>query len=115
MSLKSARRKIKVLLHLVASEYLFILVGCEMRRREFVGLIGGAAAWPLAAGAQQVKRVAVLMVAAATDPAAQANLATFVQGLRKLGWIEGQNLQLEVRWSAGDVNVAQAYATDLVG
>src|SRR5262249_34170195 len=87
-----------------------------MRRREFVTLVGGAAAaWPLAARAQQVKRVAVLILAAATDPEAQSYLATFAQGLRKLGWIDGQNLQLEVRWSAGDANVAQAYATDLVG
>jgi putative tryptophan/tyrosine transport system substrate-binding protein len=90
-----------------------------MRRREFITLLGSAAtAWPLAARAQldgRVRRIGVLMLAAATAPEAQSNMATFVQGLRKLGWIDGQNLQLEVRWSAGDMNIAQAYATDLVG
>ena len=88
----------------------------HMQRREFVTLLGGAAAaWPMAARAQQPKRVGVLMSGAATEPQQQSYLATFVQGLRKLGWIDGQNLQTEVRWSAGDVNLMQAYATDLVG
>jgi ABC-type uncharacterized transport system substrate-binding protein len=86
-----------------------------MRRREFVGLLGGAAAWPLVAHAQQPKRVGVLMNEVATNPTWQANLVTFRQGLRKLGWIEGQNLQIEVRWSAGDPTRMETYATDLVG
>jgi putative tryptophan/tyrosine transport system substrate-binding protein len=85
-----------------------------MRRREFIGGFVGAAAWPLAARAQQQKRVGVLMNGTAAEPDRQSNLATFVQGLRKLGWIDAQNLQLEVRWGASDVNVAHAYATDLV-
>jgi putative ABC transport system substrate-binding protein len=87
-----------------------------MRRRKFITLLGGAAAaWPLAVRAQEVKRLGVLMSGAATEPAAQSNVATFVQGLRKLGWIDGQNLRIEVRWSAGDPTRMEAYATDLVG
>jgi putative ABC transport system substrate-binding protein len=86
-----------------------------MRRREFITLLGGAAAsssasWPLVAHAQQPKRVGLLM-----NEVGQANLVTFRQGLRKLGWIEGQNLQIEVRWSAGDPTRIETYATDLVG
>ena len=87
-----------------------------MRRREFITLLGGVAtAWPLAARAQQGKRVGVFMAAAATDPTGQSQLAIFMQGLRKLGWIDGQNVRIEVRWNAGDANLAVAYATDLVG
>src|SRR5262249_32082326 len=84
-----------------------------MRRRDFLGVVGGAAAWPLAARGQQPKRVGVLMGGVATDVMAQSNLATFMQGLRKLGWIEGQNLQTEVRWSAGDSVRMETYASDL--
>jgi putative ABC transport system substrate-binding protein len=73
------------------------------------------AAWPLAARGQQPKRVGVLMLGAPSEPWQQSNLAIFVQGLRKLGWIEGQNLHLEVRWSSGDPGRMEAYATDLVG
>ena len=88
----------------------------SIKRRQFITLLGGAAAaWPIAARAQQPKRLGVLMSGAATEPQQQSYLATFVQGLRKLGWIDGQNLQTEVRWSAGDVNLMQVYATDLVG
>ena len=86
-----------------------------MKRRDFIGLLGGAAAWPLAARAQQPRRVGVLMGGAATEPASQSQLTIFVQGLRKLGWIEGQNLRTEVRWTAADPTLIQAYATDLVG
>src|SRR6266404_880283 len=87
-----------------------------MQRRSFLTFLGGAAAaWPLVAGAQQSKRVGVLMNGAATDPAGQSNLTTFMQGLRKLGWIDGQNVRIEVRWNAGDASLAVAYATDLVG
>jgi putative ABC transport system substrate-binding protein len=69
-----------------------------MHRRSFISLLGGAAAWPLVARAQQdPKRLGVLMASAATDPTMQSQLATFMQGLRKLGWIEGQNLRTEVR------------------
>src|SRR5215831_1912352 len=89
-----------------------------IRRREFITLLGGAAAWPLAARAQQggqVRRVGVLMSGVPTVSVSQLELATFVASLRKLGWTDGQNLRLEVRWSGADVNLMQAYATDLVG
>jgi ABC-type uncharacterized transport system substrate-binding protein len=87
-----------------------------MQRREFVTILGGAAAaWPLAAKAQQPERLGVLMSGTATEPQQQSYLATFVQGLRKLGWIDGQNLRIEVRWSGADLSLTQAYATDLVG
>ena len=76
-----------------------------LKRREFITLLGGAAAWPLAARAQKPgveKRVAVLMNSAATDAAAQSFVAAFVQALRPLGWIEGKNIRVDIRWSAGD-------------
>src|SRR5262245_58587175 len=86
-----------------------------MHRRSFLTLLGAsAAAWPLAARAQQVKRVVVLMADAATNATAQSQVTTCLQGLRKLGWIEGQNLQAERRWTAGDPTRLEAYATDLV-
>jgi putative ABC transport system substrate-binding protein len=75
-----------------------------MRRRDFTTLLGGAAAWPLAAQAQQgMRRVGVLMSAEDTDLEYKALLAVFVQGLRRLGWIDGQNLHMDVRWTGGDV------------
>src|SRR5262245_4080840 len=90
----------------------------RISRREFlpITLLGGAAAaaWPFAARAQQPKRLGVLMSRAATEPW-QAQLNIFTEGMRKLGWIEGQNLQTEVRWSAVDPSRIEAYATDLVG
>ena len=77
-----------------------------MRRREFITLIGGAAAtWPVAARAQQPERmrlVGVLMAYAESDSAAQSWLAAFRAALAKLGWTEGSNLRIELRWSASD-------------
>jgi putative tryptophan/tyrosine transport system substrate-binding protein len=73
-----------------------------MRRREFITLLGGAAAWPLAARAQQrerMRRIGVLMNLAADDTEAQARLAAFQQGLEKLGWSEGRNIHLDVRYA----------------
>ena len=72
-----------------------------MRRREFITLLGGAATWPLVARAQQgdrVRRVGVLMNAAATEVEYQGYLAAFVQEMGRLGWSERQNLRLDVRW-----------------
>jgi putative tryptophan/tyrosine transport system substrate-binding protein len=72
-----------------------------MKRREFITLLGGAAAaWPLSVRAQQrdqMRRVGVLMNSAATDPTYQSYLAAFVQALRQLGWTEGQNLRIDIR------------------
>ena len=77
-----------------------------MRRREFITLLGGAAAsWPLAARAQQggrMRRVGVLQNLASDDPAEQARLMAFGQGLQELGWTIGRNVRIENRWSAGD-------------
>jgi putative ABC transport system substrate-binding protein len=90
-----------------------------MRRRDFITLLGGAAAaWPVAARAQQasrVRRIGVLMNAVATDAEAQSHLAFFSESLRQLGWIEGQNLHVEVRWTAADVGLARIYAAQLIG
>ena len=86
-----------------------------LRRGEFIAGLGGAAAWPLAARAQQAKkRLGVLMSRAATEPW-KSQLTIFTQGMRKLGWIEGQNLETVERWSAGDLTRTEAYATDFVG
>jgi putative ABC transport system substrate-binding protein len=85
-----------------------------MRRREFITLAGGLAVWPLAARAQQseqMRRIGVLIPLAKDDPEAQARIAAFVQGLQKLGWTEGRNLQIEYRWDTGDLQKA---ATELV-
>jgi putative ABC transport system substrate-binding protein len=87
----------------------------QLKRRQFFALLGGAAAWPFAARAQPGKRIGVLMEGVANASRGQTYLATFAQGLRKLGWIEGQNLQIEVRWNAADRSLIEAYASDLVG
>jgi len=89
-----------------------------VKRREFITLCGGAAvAWPLAARAQQPKRmrrIGVLMPLAADDTAAQARNAAFLQGLQQLGWTVGQNVQIEYRWSGGNDEATRKYAAELV-
>jgi putative ABC transport system substrate-binding protein len=87
-----------------------------MRRREFISLLGGAAAWPLAARAQQrerIRRIGVLMPLAADDAAAQARNAAFLQGLQQLGWTIGQNVQIEYRWSGGNDELTRRYGAEL--
>jgi ABC-type uncharacterized transport system substrate-binding protein len=89
-----------------------------MRRRQFITLLGGAAAaWPLAARAQAepVRRIGVLMGLDAKDPVGQSELTALKQGLQELGWIEGRNLQIEYRWSGGEPGRMQASAKELVG
>jgi putative ABC transport system substrate-binding protein len=90
-----------------------------MRRREFITLRGGAAAaWPLTAPAQQSERmrqVGVLMTLASNNPDAQSNIATFLQALQQLGWTDGRNLRVELRWSAGDANNVRKHASELAG
>jgi ABC-type uncharacterized transport system substrate-binding protein len=87
-----------------------------MRRRAFITLIGGAAAaWPVAARAQQPerRRIGVLM-SAADDPEGQARLAGFLQALQRLGWTVGRNVHLDLRWGSGDAANIRKYAAELV-
>ena len=88
-----------------------------MKRREFITLLGGAAAWPLAAHAQQperMRRVGVLTPFAADDPESMARIAAFLQGLSELGWAVGRNLRIDYRWSAGDPDRTRKDATELL-
>ena len=89
-----------------------------MRRRNFITLLGSAAAaWPLAARAQQRKpmqRIGVLMPFAANDPQAQGRNVAFLQGLQQSGWTVGSNVQIEYRWSAGIEDDTRKYAAELV-
>jgi putative ABC transport system substrate-binding protein len=88
-----------------------------MRRREFISLLAGTAAWPLAARAQQadrVRRVGVLMSTAADDAQGQAWSAAFAQGLQQLGWEVGGNVRIDYRWGAGDTDRFRKYAAELV-
>ena len=74
-----------------------------LQRRGFITLLGGAAAWPLAARAQQpdrVRRIGILMYLASDDADAQSRNAAFLQGLQELGWTVGQNVRVEYRWGA---------------
>jgi putative ABC transport system substrate-binding protein len=89
-----------------------------MRRREFITLVGGAAAWPLTAQTQQVerpRRIGVLMSTAESDRNAPARIGSFLRGLEQLGWIEGHNIRLDLRWAAGDLDLSsRRYAAELV-
>jgi ABC-type uncharacterized transport system substrate-binding protein len=89
-----------------------------MRRREFVTLIGSAAAaWPLAARAQQahrIRRIGLLMNLSENDVEAQRLITAFRKGLAQLGWTDGRNLRIDDRWAGGDVGQITTYATELV-
>ena len=88
-----------------------------MRRREFISLLGGAAAWPLAARAQQgegMRRIGALMNLAADDPEALGRITAFVQGLQQLGWTDGRNVRIDARWAAGNADNFRKYAAELV-
>src|SRR5262249_14260413 len=89
-----------------------------MKRREFISLLGGAAAaWPQMARGQQaerMRRVGVLMHTSAGEPETQARLAAFVQGLQEAGWLVGRNVQVETRWSTGDLARLSKDAAQLV-
>jgi len=87
-----------------------------VKRRAFIALLGGAAAWPRAARAQpeRVKRIGVLMNVAAADPEGQAQVAAFLQALQQLGWSEGRNVRIDTRWGENDVELDRRYATELL-
>jgi putative ABC transport system substrate-binding protein len=90
----------------------------DMRRREFIRLLGAAAAWPVAAHAQRAEpmhRVGVLMNAQPDEPESQARIAAFVQGLQEAGWVVGRNVRIETRWAGGDNARLRQYASELVG
>jgi putative tryptophan/tyrosine transport system substrate-binding protein len=86
-------------------------------RRAFITLLGGTAAWPLAARAQQrekMRRIGVLLNNAADDPESQRRMTAFVQGLQQSGWTDGRNVQIEARWGAGDAERLRKNAVELV-
>lgn len=86
-----------------------------MKRREFIGLLGGSLAWPLAARAQQnLRRVAVINVRLETDPLGQSQLKAFRQGFEKLGWIDGRNVKIDVRWASGSANRMREIVSEFV-
>jgi putative ABC transport system substrate-binding protein len=89
-----------------------------MKRREFITLVGGAAAWPLAARAQQrerVRRIGVLMPGDENDPEYKSRLAAFTQSLAGLGWTDGRNVRMDFRWGGDDINRIRGLAQELVG
>src|SRR5215831_8510799 len=86
-----------------------------MRRREFITLLGGAAAWPRAGRAQQaepIRPIAVIMPLAADDSEGQARLAALIDGLRAFGWIDGRNVRIDTRWTAGKPSEIHKYAAE---
>src|SRR5262250_1546924 len=89
-----------------------------MNRRNFITLLSGAAAWPLAARAQRgdrVRRIGVLLANDENDPPAKARLSAFAQALADLGWTDGRNVRMDFRWAGGDINRIRALARELVG
>jgi putative ABC transport system substrate-binding protein len=89
-----------------------------LRRREFIAGLGGAAAWPVAAGAQQgnrVRRIGVLMPGDENDPVYKPRLSALTQALADLGWTDGRNVLMDLRWAGADTNRMRALAQELVG
>ena len=87
-----------------------------MKRREFITLVGGAAAWPLAARAQHERTRHVGMITAGSDendPDAQANRLAFVHAMHQLGWVEGRNLRIDYFWGRGQPDAVRQHAADL--
>src|SRR4051812_7295453 len=90
-----------------------------MRRREFMALFGGTAAWPGAVRAQQpeqTRRIGLIMGGSGgEDLGGRARVVAFLQGLQELGWTDGHNLQIDTRWGSGDAKLMRRYAAELVG
>jgi putative ABC transport system substrate-binding protein len=88
-----------------------------MKRREFITLVGSAAAWPLAARAQQggqPRRIGILLNAAVDDPKFKTWVVAFLQSLQQLGWADGRNVKIDYRWGANDAERVRRYAAELV-
>ena len=88
-----------------------------MQRREFITLLGGVVALPLAARAQEserMRRIGVLVPGRADDAEYQARMAAFLQGLQQLGWSDGRNVRIDIRYAAGDANLSRKYAAELI-
>jgi putative ABC transport system substrate-binding protein len=87
-----------------------------MRRRELITLLGGASlAWPLAARAQQLRRIGVLTLFSEHDTEGRFRFSAFQEGLREAGWVEGRNFRIDYRWADGDLDRLRAYAAEMVG
>src|SRR5262249_29351 len=88
-----------------------------LNRRDFISCLGAAAAWPLAARAEQgerIRRIGVLMPSAADDPEFQARITAFLQGLAQLGWLDGRNVRIDTRWGVADADRIRKYAAELL-
>ena len=88
-----------------------------IRRRSFITLLGGAVAWPVAAGAQQgerVRRIGVLLGGDENDPVWKARISAFTQALADLGWADGRNVRMDLRWGGDDINRIRGLAQELV-
>jgi hypothetical protein len=89
-----------------------------LRRREFIAALGGAAAWPLAARGQQgdrVRRLGMLLGLDENEPLAKPLVSAFTQALADLGWTDGRNVRMDLRWGGGDINRIRALAQELIG
>ena len=89
-----------------------------MRRRTFIAGLGSAAAWPVEARAQQgdrVRRIGALMPWEENDPEGRRRHSAFIQALADLGWTDGRNVRIDLRWAGGDINRIRALAQELVG
>jgi putative ABC transport system substrate-binding protein len=92
--------------------------GDRMKRRDFIAGLGSAAAWPVVARAQQpsrMRRIGVLRTGDEDDPGSKTNASAFTQALADLGWTDGRNVRMDVRWAGGDINRVRALAQELVG
>src|SRR5262245_50108708 len=81
-----------------------------MRRRDFISFVGVAAAWPIAAHAQQPdrpRRIGVLMTGLESDPEGQARIMAFLQGMQQMGWTDGRNIRIDTRWGGSDAKMRQ--------
>ena len=89
-----------------------------MKRRTFIAGLGSAAAWPLAARAQQgdrVRRIGLLMTGDENEPVVKPRVSAFTKALEELGWTDGRNVRMDLRWGGGDINRMRALARELVG